>query len=135
MHDLRDYKIHCFHGVPKYLQVIGNRNLSAHTGNQLFYTFDWKDAGWAFGDYPPYPYPLEKPLHLAQMYDFAERLSAGHIYLRVDLYEINRHVYFGELTFFPASGFYHYNQLYNEKTNRFLGDLILLDGKRPSESL
>ena len=67
INDLRDYKIHCFNGEPTFLQVIGNRNLVTHEGNQMFYTFDWNDAGWSFGDYPPYPYSLEKPKHLDQM--------------------------------------------------------------------
>lgn len=128
--DLRDYKIHCFHGEPKWLQVIGNRNHKAHTANQLFYTFGWKPASWSFGDYPPYPYELERPNHLDQMYDFAKRLSNGHIYLRVDLYEINDVVYFGEMTFYPRGGVYRYNDIYHYETDAMLGDLLILPEKR-----
>ncbi len=126
VHDLRDYKIHCFNGKPLYIQVIGNRNLSEHSGNQLFYTFDWEDAGWAFGDYPPYPNPLTKPFHLDTMYSFAERLSSNMKYIRVDLYEINGSVYFGELTFYPSAGTYPYNKYYTPEVDQMLGELINL---------
>ena len=126
VNDLRDYKIHCFNGEPKYLQVIGNRNHSNHTGNQMFYSFDWKDAGWAFGDYPPYNKDLEKPYHLELMYEIAKKLSQGLRYIRVDLYEINGDVYFGELTLYPAGGFYPYNNLFNLSADTMLGDLIQL---------
>lgn len=129
VNDLRDYKIHCFGGIPMYLQVIGNRNLSNHTGNQMFYTFDWASAGWSFGDYPPYPHELERPENLELMYEFAKRLSVNHTYLRVDLYEINKKVYFGELTFFPGSGLYPYNGIYDQKTDLMLGDWITLSEK------
>lgn len=125
--DLRDYKIHCFHGEPKYLQVIGKRDLSNHTGKQLFYTFGWEDAGWAFGDYPPYPYELERPKHLDEMYEVAKSLSRNIKYVRVDLYEINGQVYFGEITFHPASGFYQFNDYYNEETDLMLGSLINIE--------
>ena len=39
------------------------------------------------------------------MIALAEKLSAGYPFLRVDFYEIGQQIYFGELTFFPASGF------------------------------
>lgn len=124
--DLKDYKVHCFNGVPRFIQVIGNRKLEKHSGNQLFYDFDWKDVGWAFGDYPPYNYKLEKPYGLSEMYDVASKLSRGTRYLRVDLYEINQKVYFGELTFYPKAGFYPYNKYYKYDTDLFLGSLISL---------
>ena len=124
--DLRDYKIHCFAGIPKFIQVIGNRNISAHTGNQMFYTGDWEPAGWSFGDYSPYPNELDEPHQLNKMYEIASSLSMEHSYLRVDLYEINNQIYFGELTFYPGCGLYPYNGVYNKETDMMLGALLEL---------
>ena len=57
-------------------------------------------------DFPPKPEVLiEIPYNLAEMILIAEKLSAGIPFLRVDLYNIKGKIYFGELTFFPASGF------------------------------
>lgn len=44
------------------------------------------------------------PDNLDEMIALAERLSTGHKFLRVDLYNTNGRIYFGELTFYPASG-------------------------------
>ena len=123
---LTDYKIHCFNGEPIYLQVIGNRDHKKHTAFQLFYTFDWKPAGWSFGDYPKYLSPLDKPMQLKEMKNIARLLCKDHSYLRVDLYEINQVVYFGELTFSPLSGFYTYNKEYNKEADLMLGEMIKL---------
>lgn len=124
--DIRDYKIHCFNGEPKYIQVIGNRNHALHTGNQMFYTFDWENAGWSFDDYPPYPYELDPPYNLQLMYKIAKKISRDHKYIRVDLYEINGKVYFGEVTFYPGGGFYPYGEVFNYNVDLMLGKKIQL---------
>lgn len=124
VNDLRDYKIHCFNGKPMFIQVIGNRNFRTHTGNQMFYTFKWKKANWAFADYPPFENDIEKPQCLREMYEIAKKLSAEMAYVRIDLYEINHHVYFGEITPYPSGGFYRYKDPYTYKTDKMLGRLI-----------
>ena len=54
---------------------------------------------------------IEKPEHLEQMINIAKKLSADFKFVRVDLYDINGKVYFGELTFSPTNGvFSHYTQ-------------------------
>lgn len=58
------------------------------------------------------------------MLEIATKLSEGLKYIRIDLYEINKKVYFGEITFFPGAGFYPYNGIYSYNTDRMLGDLI-----------
>ena len=45
------------------------------------------------------------PTSLEKMIAFAEKLSKGIPFVRVDFYEVNGHILFGELTLFPASGF------------------------------
>lgn len=47
---------------------------------------------------------VDIPSNISEMVEIAEKLSAGIPFLRVDLYNLNGRIYFGELTFFPASG-------------------------------
>ena len=47
---------------------------------------------------------MPKPDGMDEMFDLAAKLSKGYPFVRVDLYNINGKIYFGELTFFPASG-------------------------------
>lgn len=53
--------------------------------------------------------PIEKPSKFEEMKDIVSRLSQGIPHVRVDLYQINGKVYFGELTFFHWSGFVPFN--------------------------
>ena len=48
---------------------------------------------------------LEKPKNLEKMFEFASKLSTGIPFVRVDFYNVDGQVYFGELTFFPSGGF------------------------------
>ena len=54
--------------------------------------------------YPHAEMPPEKPLCFEQMKELARKLSHGHSALRVDFYEVDGKIYFGELTFFSAGG-------------------------------
>ena len=55
--------------------------------------------------YPKSSQPIPKPVHVEQMLVLAEILSDGIPFLRVDFYEVDQKIYFGELTFYPGSGF------------------------------
>jgi len=59
------------------------------------------------------------------MVSLAERLSRGIPFLRVDMYNVNGKIFFGELTFYPASGF---GVLVPEEANKEIGNLIDLQG-------
>ena len=68
---------------------------------------------WAFInlqiEYPNDPNRIiEKPLNFEKMKEIASVLSEGVPHVRVDLYNVNGHIYFGELTFFHGSGFEHF---------------------------
>lgn len=106
--DLTDYKIFCFNSVPRYVQVIQDRNTKETID---FFDTDWNHLEF-YGLNPVYGTEIKtavnkiaKPNNLDKMLDIAEILSKGTDFLRVDLYNVNGHIYFGELTFFPASGF------------------------------
>ena len=55
--------------------------------------------------YPRSKELIRKPFNLEKMIELAEILSKDIPFVRVDFYEVNTHIYFGELTFYPGSGF------------------------------
>lgn len=122
-YDLTDYKFFCFNGVPKFCQVIRDR----HTCESIdFYDMAWNHQGFV-GLNPVARNgltPVARPEHFDEMKGICKTLSANVPFLRVDLYEINGDVYFGELTFYPASGFGHFTP---PEWNKRLGELIQLD--------
>lgn len=102
--ELIDYKFYCFNGVPKFLYV--SQGLSKkETATISFLTLDWQFAPYERCDFRPLTVLPEKPKTFDKMVEFAEKLSAGMEFLRVDLYEINGKLYFSELTFSPCAGF------------------------------
>ncbi len=100
--ELRDYKFFCFNGKPKYLQLEVGRYTDHNTRN--FYDMDWKLM--PFGkEFPHVPNIIEKcPTTFENMKKIASDLSKPFQFVRVDLYQVDCKVYFGELTFFPAGG-------------------------------
>lgn len=100
--ELRDYKFFCFDGEVKAMFIASGRS----TGTM---TFDYFDAEFNPLDirqsYPVSSIKPEKPQRFEEMLSVARRLSQGHPHIRVDLYEVNGRVLFGELTFFHFSGF------------------------------
>lgn len=103
--DLIDYKIQCFHGKVNNIMACVGRNTNK---GPFFYYFDreWNYLPYSKQIDPTFSdYKSIMPKSLDEMIVIAERLSKGLIQLRVDLYEINGAIYFGELTFFSQSGF------------------------------
>lgn len=115
-----DYKFFCFDGNVDCVMVC----LDRHTGDTKFYFFDkyWnlkrlnkrgKDA--------PKGFTIPKPECMDQMFEIASKLSKGLKFARIDLYQSNGLVYFGEITFFPDSGF-DANLL--PETDEYFGSLL-----------
>ncbi len=102
--DLRDYKFYCFNGEPKFLYL--SESLSNHSKARIsFVSMDWEKMPVKRNDYAEFDALPDKPVSFDLMIDLCKKLSENIPFLRVDLYEINGKVYFGELTFFPGSGF------------------------------
>jgi len=98
---LNDYKIYCFGGKPKMIQVDFDRFVG-HKKN--LYTPEWEYISVMF-NYPTHPESkIEKPKNLNRMLEIAQHISNKFVYVRVDLYCVSDKIYFGEMTFFPASG-------------------------------
>jgi hypothetical protein len=121
---LIDYKFMCFNGYVDCVMVCIDR----HIDDTKFYFFD---NNWNFmrlnvrGKEAPKDFTIHKPDCMDKMFSIAKTLSKGIPFVRVDLYECNNRIYFGELTFFPESGF-DPNLL--PETDKYFGGLINLEG-------
>ncbi len=97
-----EYKIHVFNGQAKNLYVVTGRGTSIHY-NQ--YYIDWTSFnGSQFNGWLKTDYPLQKPSNFEEMVKIAEKLAAPFPFVRVDLYDVEGKIYFGEMTFTPAKG-------------------------------
>ena len=97
-----EYKIHVFNGVAKYLYVVTGRGIDIRYNN---YYIDWTPFdGAQFNGWKKTDYELEKPKNYKKMVEIAELLAKPFPFVRVDLYNINGVIYFGEMTFTPAKG-------------------------------
>lgn len=99
---LVDYKFFCFHGVPMYCEVISDRVFGTHIHNKMMYDMEWNAKPEAFN--PDCPTALiEKPTTFEDMKEMASILSKDFKFVRVDLYEVNGEIKFGEMTFTPTT--------------------------------
>lgn len=99
---LRDYKILCFNGEPEYIICVDGR----HTDHYCHVVYDtaWNKQDVVIGDSSAAA-DYEKPDTLNEMLNIARTLSADFPAVRVDLYSIHNKIIFGEMTYFPWSGY------------------------------
>ena len=119
---LTDYKIHCFNGIPKAIQVISGR-FGERGINSAFYSPEWENLNIGRAGITDRKQETERPARLESMKELAGKLAGDTKYLRVDLYIVSGEIYFGELTFFPGSGFVPFVP---EKWDRSFGEWIRL---------
>ena len=98
--ELIDYKFFCFEGKPYCVQVDTGRYTGHH---QNYYDMQWNSLG-VHCSYPEGE-QLEMPSQFTLMKEVVSKLSEDFPFVRVDLYDVNGKVYFGELTFYPSSGY------------------------------
>lgn len=124
--DLKDYKLFLFNGQVHYIQVDYDRFTDHHRN---FYSIDWEYVPFTTA-YPTNPNKkIEKPLNLNKMIEAAEKIAENigdPAFLRVDLYNIEQKIYFGEITFYHGAG---NEKFYPEEYNKKLGELINLNNK------
>ncbi len=119
--ELKDYKFFCFNGRVEFFKIDFDRFVDHHAN---YYDRNGKLLPFGEADLPPVPdKKLEIPHNIQEMIVLAEKLSAGIPFLRVDLYNIDGKIYFGELTFFPASGF---GRISPEQYDRIIGKSLEL---------
>ena len=102
-YELKDYKIFCFDGEPKCLFVATDRGKKDGETKFDFYDMDFHHLPFLNGHPNATQWPI-KPKNFEEMVEVARNLSKGIRHVRVDLYNVNGKVYFGELTFFHWSG-------------------------------
>lgn len=97
-----EYKIHVFNGVAKSLYVVSGRGEDIRYNN---YYIDWTPFdGSQFNGWKKRESGINKPENFDEMVKIAELLAKKFPFVRVDLYNINGKIYFGEMTFTPAKG-------------------------------
>lgn len=95
-----DYKFHCVKGKVADAFIVCERENGA---KYCTLDKDWNPLAYTLPEYEPKEIP-PKPEHLKEMVAIAEKLSADFEFVRVDLYDFEGKVYFGELTFSPWGG-------------------------------
>lgn len=101
--ELSDYKWFCFDGEPKAMFIATDRFAKNEETKFDFYDADFNHLPFTNG-HPNATKPIIKPAGFEKMKDLARQLSKGLPQVRVDFYDVNGHIYFGELTFFHWSG-------------------------------
>lgn len=121
--DLKDYKIMCFNGKVKIIEVHENRFNNDKEHTQTFYTEKWEKLEIS----QPFSYPTKedrpKPAQLDKMIELSELIAKDMIHARIDWYVVNGKILFGEITFYDGSGFEPFTKIEYDK---YLGDLISL---------
>ena len=101
--ELLDYKIHCFGGTPRLIQVDFDRNTGKrHTRN--FFDIDWNKIPVSVLYPRNKERSLDKPKYLNEMLKYAAGLSKDFPMVRVDFYYLEDKIIFGELTFAHGCG-------------------------------
>ena len=120
---LRDYKFYCFNGEPKIIMINSDREIGKTKADYFDMDFNWLDLKWGYEHALVKPL---KPINFEKMKELAVVLSKNIPELRVDFYEVNNKIYFGELTFFDGSGF---DKIEPKEWDKKLGDWIKLPQK------
>ena len=123
--ELRDYKFFCFDGFPKYLFVATERQRVDEDTKFDFFDMDYHHLDIRNG-HPNAKVPPEKPVCFEKMKELASVLSEGIPQVRVDFYEVNGKIYFGELTLSHWSGAVAFEP---EEWDLEFGKCITLPGK------
>ena len=123
--ELTDYKFYCFDGEVKAVMINSDRNSEEPTKADYFdKDFNYLDFKWGYEHSKELP---EKPKIFDEMVKIAERLSKDMIHVRIDLYDCNNKIYFGEITFFDGSGF---DRIEPKEWDYKLGSYISIEEKR-----
>lgn len=118
--ELKDYKFFCFNGEPHYIQLDFDRFID-HKRNIFNTKWELQDVEIQFPlDHSRF---TERPANLDEMLTVAKKLAGGFPHVRVDLYNIQGSVFFGELTFYHGGGFEEFRP---QAWDNVFGDLLKL---------
>lgn len=100
---LTDYKVHNFNGTPRMVLVCRDRFEKSGL-TEDFYNEKWEHLDIKRPGHPSAENTQEMPVALQQMLNLSKELAKNIPFVRTDFYMVGSHIYFGEITFFPASG-------------------------------
>lgn len=103
--ELQDYKFFCFDGKVKMMFIATGRQKKDAPTCFDFFDREFNHLDMISIDHPNSSKIPEKPQKYAEMIELAEKLAKNIPHVRVDFYEVENIIYFGELTFFQNSGF------------------------------
>ena len=122
--ELADYKVLCFDGEPKLVELHHGRFNGTHT--QDFYDTAWNKTDFEQPEDPLSDEEMEKPQFSKEMFRLSRILAKDIPHVRVDWYYTDGRLYFGELTFFDGSGF----SPFAGNQDRIIGEWIQLPAKK-----
>lgn len=121
---LTDYKVLCFEGEAKLVEVHQGRGTANHT--QDFYDMKWEKTNIEQEGDPNSSKLLTKPVQMDQIIELSNILASNTHHVRVDWYIIGGDIFFGELTFFDSSGLCRFTEVANDN---LLGSWIRLQSE------
>jgi hypothetical protein len=104
-----DFKVMCFNGKAKLIQVHQDRYSGKHTLD--YYNTDWEKTSISehMGGLPNSKTVIPRPVFLEDMISMSEKLATDQYHCRVDWLKVGNKLYFGEITFFDGSGFANFS--------------------------
>lgn len=118
--ELKEYKFFCFNGRVFCLYIMEGRNYGSEGLKMGIMDRNFKLMPYTRKGIPMIHYQPEKPKNYNKMIEIAEVLSKDFSHVRVDLYNVDGKIYFGEMTFTSACGFGFYDQ---KEFDEMLGEL------------
>lgn len=123
--ELRDYKVFCFDGVVKIVLIASDRQKKGEEVKFDFFDVEGNHLN-IVNNHPQASVIPELPVTFNKMVALAEKLSQGFPHLRVDFYEVNGDVYFGEITLYHGSGFMNWKP---DEWNEIMGNWLHLPNR------
>ena len=121
--ELKDYKIFCFNGEPRFIEVDYDRFID-HKLN--VYDLDWNFIDFYMTSRNDKNIRIPRPKQLNKMLDLARALVKNLVFARIDFYSINENLYFGEITLCPGSGLIDFHP---KKYDKIIGEMLQLPKK------
>jgi hypothetical protein len=106
---LIDYKFFCFYGNLSYAYVLVDRAVGKNASLGIFQAATFEKINAIRCDEKPLERTISKPKQYDEMLKIAETLSKPFPEARIDLYCVEGHIYFGEITFFDGSGYMRFS--------------------------
>lgn len=120
--ELEDYKVHNFNGKSKIILVCKDRRKKSGL-TEDFFDVDWNHLNISRENHGHSSVVIERPVKLDEILELSEKLAKDINFVRTDFYIIDGKVYFGEITFYPASGL---KKFIPDEWNKKLGKMLKL---------